>query len=132
MLGNGSLVRVYDAHTGVIDWEDSTSPPPGFSELFSAVDVSNKAVYVAGGTGADFLHSEFLVRAYDLASGALILEDRSHSSSDSLAAAIVAGKHRVVAVGWDSNVSNPFDLNFLVRDYDVKDIEAPGLVKKKK
>jgi outer membrane protein assembly factor BamB len=134
VLGNGSVVRVYDARTGVIDWEDSTTPPPGFFEIFSAVDVSNKAVYVAGGTGADFLHSEFLVRAYDLASGALILEDRSHSSSfdaGTHAAAIVAGKHRVVAVGWDSDASNPFDLNFLVRDYEVKDIEAPGLAKKK-
>ena len=124
--GTGALVRVYDAATGVVRWEDVRPLAPGLVEIYGSVDVSNKAIYVAGTAGESFGNRDFLVRAFDLRNGALLLDDRSHSSGrfGSFAAAIAVDQNRVFAVG--STFSETSSEDFLTRAYNVKDIEAPG------
>jgi outer membrane protein assembly factor BamB len=127
LTGTGTaIVRVYDAATGAVRWEDIRSPAPGLFEFYGTVDVSNKAIYVAGFIGEDepFGKRDFLVRAYDLRTGALLFDDRSHSSFGSSAAAIAVDRHRVFAVGYTVSETSNFDS--LSRAYNVKDIEAPG------
>jgi putative pyrroloquinoline-quinone binding quinoprotein len=46
--GPGLKVAAYNAKTGVVEWQDTTTPAPGFGELLLAVDVNSKAAYVAG------------------------------------------------------------------------------------
>jgi hypothetical protein len=119
-----AIVRVYDTATGAVRWEDITTPAPGSFEFYGSVGMSNKAIYVAGGIAAGpFGDRDFLVRAYDLRTGALLLDDGSHTSAESAAATIAVDQNRVFAVGYTSETSNA---DFLSRAYNVKDLEAPG------
>jgi hypothetical protein len=121
---SSAIVRVYDRATGAVRWKDITNPAPGFNEFYGSVGVSNKAIYVAGRIAAGpFGNRDFLVRAYDLRTGALLLDDPSHSSAESAAAAIAVYRNRVFAVGYTSETSNT---DFLSRAYNVKHLEAPG------
>lgn len=123
----GSLVRVYHAPNGKLEWQHVTTPQPGFQQTLAAVALSNDAVYVAGLAGEDFTYTEFLVRAYDLSRGRILFEDRSHRSSGSGSAAldIAVSATRVYAVGWASDSGSA---DFLIRAYDRIAIEPKGKI----
>ena len=122
--GRGSLVRVYHAANGRVLWQHLTMPNPGFRESLSAVDLSGDVAYVTGSSRQDFVYSEFLVRAYDLSNGTILLEDKSHrSGSGSSGRDIAVGLTQVYAVGESSDGSST---DFLIRAYDRRAIERKG------
>jgi hypothetical protein len=115
----GALVRVYHAPDGKVIWQDITPPALGFS----AVALSDKAVYVTGVSDQDHLYSKFLVRAYDLFEGNVLFEDRSHRSGRygySEGSISLLGITHVYAVGRASDGGSE---DFLIRAYDRKAIE---------
>jgi PQQ-like domain len=122
--GRGSLVRGYHAANGKLLWQHITTPDPGFRDLLSAVDLSNDVAYVTGSSGQDFGYSEFLVRAYDLSSGSILFEDKSHRSAfGSSGFDIAIGLTQVYAVGGTSDRGSA---DFLIRAYDRRTIERKG------
>jgi hypothetical protein len=119
--GQGSLVRVFHAATGKLKWQHLTTPNPGFRDLLSAVDLDNDVAYVTGNSSQDFGFSEFLVRAYDLSSGNILFEDKSHRSSrPSSGLDIAIGLTEVFAVGGASDGAST---DFVIRAYDRRTIE---------
>jgi glucose dehydrogenase len=117
-----SLLRSYAASTGRLIWENKTGiPDHSVSPL--ALDVGRGFIFMAGEVVKPFEYSEFLVRAYDAASGKLAWEDRAHRSASSAAFDVVVKGHRVFAVGWNMNLSNNTD--FLIRAYS-----TPGKLKR--
>ena len=118
----GSLVRVYHAPNGNVVWQHITAPQAGFQQALSAVALSNDVVYVTGISGQDFVYTEFLMRAYDLSKGKILLEDRSHRKGGvgSAGLDIAVSATRVFAVGWASDSGSA---DFLIRAYDRQAIE---------
>jgi outer membrane protein assembly factor BamB len=127
--GSALLVRAYDAPSGTIEWQDQTSVPPGSQDFATAVGLNNRAVYVAGSSGQDFLYSEMLVRGYDAVAGTLLWDDRSHRSLSPPGATAVdmaLGKNRLFVAGYALGVGTQFD--FVIRAYGVRnDGTAPQL-----
>ena len=113
----GSLIRAYHPADGTTAWEHITTPPPDFSEFFSAVALSDEAAYVTGSSGQDSGQSEFVVRAYELSRGRVLFDDRSHSSGGFGSAGfdIAVGATHVYAVGQASDSGSS---DFLIRAYD--------------
>jgi len=112
------LVRAYDARNGAMEWQDQTSVAPGFRDFAAAVALNDRAVYVVGSSGQDFVYSEMLVRSYAAEHGTLLWDDRSHRSAGGSSAVDVAlGKNRLFVAG--SALSD-----FVVRAYDIR---ADGL-----
>jgi outer membrane protein assembly factor BamB len=112
------LVRVYHAATGTVLWQDRTAPAP----VVRAVAVSDKAVYVTGYATQEDLWT-FLVRAYDLVSGQVLFDERSHESAPyggSAGFAIALGITHVYAVGRASDGGSQ---DFLIRAYARQAIE---------
>jgi hypothetical protein len=120
--GRGSLVRVYHSAEGKLIWEHRSTPDAGFYDSLSAVDLSDEVVYVTGTSGRDFNYSEFLVQAYDLSNGDILLDDKSHRSSrfPSSGSDIAVGPTLVYAVGGASDGGST---DFLIRAYDRRAIE---------
>jgi PQQ-like domain len=119
----GSLVRVYQSANGRVIWQHVSTPDAGFQESLSAVDVGNDVVYVTGTSGRDLSYSEFLVRAYDLSNGGILLEDKSHRSGGVFGSSgfdIALGITMVYAVGGASDRGSS---DFLIRAYDRRAIE---------
>ncbi len=118
----GSLIRAYHPADGTAAWQHITTPPAGFSELFSAVALGDEAAYVTGFSGQDFGPSEFVVRAYELSSGTVLFDDRSHRSGGLGSAGfdIAIGATHVYAVGRASDSGSS---DFLIRAYDRTAVE---------
>jgi PQQ-like domain len=119
----GSLVRVYQSANGRVIWQHRSTPDLGFQEYLSAVDLGNDVVYVTGTFSSDFSYSEFLVRAYDLSNGDILLDDKSHRSGGSFGSSgsdIAISPTIVYAVGAASDRGAS---DFLIRAYDRRAIE---------
>jgi glucose dehydrogenase len=112
-----NLLRSYEARTGELLWEDKTAIP-GHSVTPRALDVGRDFIFMAGEVTKPFEYSEFLVRAYDAASGKLAWEDRVLRSASSFAFDVAAKGFRVFAVGSTTNLSNNTD--FLIRAYSMR------------
>jgi len=125
-VGAGFAIRAYDANTGAIEWQENSATPPGFSEAVLAVDMNDKAVYVAGRSTQDFRYSELVVRAYEGRTGALLWDDRSHRTNAGVNtfADVALGKHRLFVAGFTFN--DAANADFLIRAYDVRKGAAAG------
>jgi len=89
----------------------------------SAVALSDDVAYVTGVSAEDFGSKEFVVQAYDLFGGTVLLDDRSHPSGGPLGSAgrsIAIGITHVYAVGWASDTGST---DFLIRAYNRSAIE---------
>ena len=110
------LVRVYDARDGAMEWQDQTSVAPGFLDFATAVALNDRAVYVVGSSGQDFVLPEMLVRSYAAKDGTLLWDDRSHRSVGApfgtTAVDVALGKNRLFVAGSA--------LDFVVRAYDIQ------------
>jgi hypothetical protein len=115
------MVRVFYVPNGVVLWQHITTPGPGFQDLLSAIALSDDVVYATGTSGQDFVSAEFVVRAYNLRNGKILLEDKSHrSTSGSSGFDIAVGSRQVYAVG---GISDRGSADFLIRAYDRGAIE---------
>jgi hypothetical protein len=90
----------------------------GFFENIHAIVLNENTVYAAGSAGQFFGNSEFLVRAYDVADGSLLWDDRSHASTETAAVDLALGKFRLFVAGYTSDGST--DADFLIRAYDAR------------
>ena len=116
--GQTRVVRSYDLITGSVEWQDLRT---GQGEFDLAIDLNDNVVGVAGFV-SDFQRftNEFMVRAYDAHTGALLWDDRSDRAGGegSVANSIVLGKNRLFAAGYATTESSERD--FLVRAFDIR------------
>jgi hypothetical protein len=86
------------------------------------VALSDNVAYVTGLSGQAFVSTEFLVRAFDLSTGKMLFDDKSHRSAGFGAAGldIAVSATRVYAVGWASDSGSA---DFLIRAYNPARIE---------
>jgi outer membrane protein assembly factor BamB len=123
MQQSALILNAYDAATGARRWEALTSPPVGVNDRGVAVASNGRAVYVCGGSSnaQNFEDSEFLVQAYDAATGTLLWDDRSHGSSYSRAVDLALGKNRLFVAGYATSTT----MDFVMRAYDIRG-DAPS------
>jgi glucose dehydrogenase len=126
------LVRVYNAKTGKLLWQDLVDKGGfGFPEGASDVTVRKGRAFVAGSGGSGCGPSvaapdncDFIVRAYALETGQLLWEDQLNRAPLDLADSIAAADHRVFAGGSGGNncdlSGGPATCGMIVRAYDAK------------
>jgi hypothetical protein len=112
------LIRVYEAKTGALLWEDQTDKA-GFNDAAYALAVGGGLVFAAGfGTNATG-NQDFLVRAYRATDGALVWEDQvDRAGFNDIAFTLAVGEGRVFAAGSGQRMAGHED--FLVRAYNAK------------
>lgn len=112
------LIRAYMARSGDFLWEDVFDVAGGFDEAL-AVAADGRQVLVAGGGTNAAGNFDFLVRAYDGRSGALLWRDQVDvAGSHDVAEAIATDGRRVFAAGGVTNALG--DLDLAVRAYDAR------------
>jgi hypothetical protein len=112
------LVRAYQANTGALLWEDQVDKAGDADRAF-ALAVGEGQMFAAGfGTNAAG-NQDFLVRAYDPKSGALLWEDQIDKAGgfDGVNALAVEGG-RLFAAGFGTNAAGNFDV--LIRAYEIQ------------
>jgi outer membrane protein assembly factor BamB len=115
------VVRAYEAGTGAVVWGDTLDAATG-----KAVSVGGEHLFVAGvipsedGTGLGY---DFLVRAYDAATGLLAWQDRLHGVGNRTNIALALdspadsfGGIRVYVAGFVTSAANNTD--YVVQAYD--------------
>jgi len=108
------LVRAYDGVTGALVWQDQFDLAAGDDEAL-ALAVAGKQLFV-GGSGENAAgDDDFLVRAYDGVTGALVWQDQVDGGNAEVLA-FTGGSGRVFAAGRLKNAAGDFD--FVVRAYD--------------
>ena len=116
--GSGAdiLVRAYDATTGNRIWEDVANK--GRDDFVQAIAAGAHGVYVVGyGGNVGPAPLDFLVRAYDKTSGALLWEDQVDNGGDDVAWRVATqGQMVFVAGSTSSSPSEPW--NMILRAYD--------------
>lgn len=118
-VGNSDwLVRTYDTTTGALLWQEQFDLARD-GEKASAVVIDRGSVFVAGeGTNAAG-DQDFLVRAYEAASGTLLWADqRDLAGGDDVARAIGVAKGRVFVAGEGMTATDFTDV--LIRAYDAQ------------
>jgi glucose dehydrogenase len=123
--GNCDLyVRAYEASTGAVLWEDRADYGGGADFAASAAAGGGRVVVVGYGTGPAG-DTDFWVRAYDGASGALLWEDRTDRAAGDDGAQSVEIRGRLVLVSGFASGDATCDIfsgtgncDFLVRAYD--------------
>ena len=110
------VVRAYKAQTGALLWDDHFDPA-GFGSIANAITAKGKRVFAAGfavtnvfpiGRGQDGSESEWVVRAYDAQTGALLWADHFDPGGGSgIANAITVKGNRVFAAGAGRSRSRP-------------------------
>jgi outer membrane protein assembly factor BamB len=112
------LVRAYQAKTGALLWEDQVDKAGDADRAF-ALAVGEGQVFAAGfGTNAHG-NQDFLVRAYDPKTGALLWENQvDRAGLDDAAVALAAGGGQVFAGGVGTHAAGNFDV--LIRAYEMK------------
>jgi glucose dehydrogenase len=116
--GSQFAVRVLDMRNGILQWQERSAAGAGFHEHALAVGINSDAVFIAGNSGQDFGNSQFLVQAYDAATGNLLWDDRSHASPQTTAVDLAVGKFRLFVAGSTTNSATGTD--FLIRVYDLR------------
>jgi outer membrane protein assembly factor BamB len=112
-------VRAYDARTGTVLWQDRIDEGPG--DRARHVAVHDGRAYVVGAVGgcSEFFETggdcDFLLRAYDARTGAVLWQDRLDLGTTDLGRAVAVAGGRVFAVGFGGDF---VDRDFLVRAYD--------------
>ena len=115
------VVRAHNAKTGALLWEDDVADAITTTPVTpDAMAVSGNLLFV-GAAVADinsniFAH-DFLLRAYDVRSGALMWTDTFHVQDGSGAAALTLGAGRLFAAGWDCD-DTVFNCHYHVRAYE--------------
>jgi glucose dehydrogenase len=112
------LVRAYDGRTGAVAWEDRVDPAGGWDTPLSVV-AGDAAVYVAGNVEDPLGTVAWLVRAYDLRSGALLWEDVHLDGSFASAETIALAGRQLVATGFGGTGCFP-DCTWITRSYDAR------------
>jgi outer membrane protein assembly factor BamB len=110
------FVRAYHAPTGTLLWESVWDA--GRDGLPRDIAASPSAVVVAGYGGNTPVHGSlnFVVRAYDPVSGAVLWEDQvDRSPDDSVASAVAIDRNRVFVAG---TTGTPSGQDLLLRAYD--------------
>ncbi len=121
-LGAGGYMGAYQAETGILMWEHQpVRTLDGSVDLPSAIDAGSGQVFVTGTSSVALKSATWYVRAYDLTSGALLWDDRSHRGRvfGTKPFDLVVADGRVFAVGASTAFEDPTNSNFLVRAYSV-------------
>ena len=109
------LVRAYDAGTGEVLWSKQWDLAGG-NDFAIRIAVSGNQVFVAGsGTNASG-NFDWLVRAYDAGTGAVLWTDQWDLGGYGSANALAISANQVFVAGVGHNASGNFD--WLVRAYD--------------
>jgi hypothetical protein len=112
------VVRSYDAETGAPLWTE-TFDGDGGSDFAPSIFALKSRVFVAGWTADAEANTDFLVRAHDAETGALLWQDLSDGPGDFDWARDLAGRGRfLVAVGQSGFQGGGLDE--VVRVYDAK------------
>jgi outer membrane protein assembly factor BamB len=116
--GLAFIVRSYDAVGGALIWRDVFSGEGGIAQPI-ALEVAGGRVLACGYalTGEPAFEPDFIVRAYESGTGALVWQDRPHHDGGDFAAAVAAAGGRVVAVGTVGDAVGEQDI--LVRAYEL-------------
>ena len=110
------FIRVYDAATGRVLWQDQYDHE-GDQDWAFAVVAQGGHVYAAGQlTTAEFAPI-FFVRSYNLHTGAIAWEDRVEGDGLTVANGLAASAGRLFAAGAIQDGANS---DFLVRAYDAQ------------
>ena len=115
---NDYLVRAYNSESGALLWEDQLDKAGG-SDVAIGVTVKGNRVFVAGLGTNSAGNEDFLVRAYNAKTGALLWEDQFDKAGlDEVAGSIVARGNRVFVGGSGIRDAAVGDLDFVLRAYD--------------
>lgn len=109
-------VLAFDAFSGRLLWDSDYKASGGLGSAANAIAVQGNMVFAGGvvTTGADFGQTDYLVRAYNLSTGASVWQDRSPAGGYyDLITSIAAQGDRVIAVGGRF-------FNFIARGYDTQ------------
>ena len=103
------LLRAYHATDGALVWEDRVDQA-GFDDTAFALTVGEGRVFAAGSGQRAAGNEDFLVRAYDAKSGALLWEDQVDKAGgfDGVNALAVE-RGRLFAAGFVTNAAGNFD-----------------------
>jgi hypothetical protein len=112
------LVRAYRVADGALVWEDQLDRA-GFNDTALALAVGQGRVFAAGSGQRTAGNEDFLVRAYNAKTGALLWEDQVDpvGGFDGVNALAVEGG-RLFAAGFITNAAGNFDA--LLRAYEAK------------
>ena len=119
--GISLLVQAHDAKTGAVRWEDAV--PDAFLNLnandFDDLAVGAKMLVVAGGvaTSDPMFGSDYLLRAYDKQTGAMMWVDHLHTQAGGQASRLGFSGDRLFAYGCDCDETF-FNCTGGVRAYD--------------
>jgi outer membrane protein assembly factor BamB len=123
------FVRAHDAGTGHLLWQDQVSPAFASAQA-AALSLHGDRLVAVGGlnTSASPRNQDWLVRAYDAATGTILWQDIADKGISPLevpAALAVAG-HRVIVAGIGGATCNfataaPDNCDAIVRGYDLED-----------
>jgi glucose dehydrogenase len=113
------LVRAYDPKSGALRWEDRLDRA-GFNDVAEALAVQGGRVFAAGSSERGAGNQDFLIRAYDAKTGAVLWEDQSDTAGrNDVAFALAVGAGEVFAAGFGTNAAGNQD--FLIRAYHATD-----------
>ncbi len=118
--GNGDLiVRAYEANTGVPLWTDAFDLA-GESDFATRIAVLGSRVFIAGHASDALGNTDFLVRAYDADTGALVWQDLSDGPGNFDNASALDGRGNLLYVTgrMGSGMGLVGDLQAVVRAYD--------------
>ncbi len=117
LASNSLLVRAYDARTGAILWEDKV--PDAMNWYTRTLAAEGHLLFVGGSILNATDNLDFMVRAYDTQTGALVWMDQVDQQVLESATAFVATGDRLFAAGWDCDASG-FNCHDIVRAYDAQ------------
>ena len=117
------FIQAYDANTGEILWQDQHDIAGSVDDA-RAITAAGGLVFAVGGGRNVAGNTDFLVRAYDAATGILLWQDQfDRGQGNDYAHAIVAKAGQLFAAGFDQEAGTGFPgthSDFVVRAYDVK------------
>lgn len=111
-------VKVYNLGTGALLWSDSYDLAGGF-DFTSGLAVSGNTLFVAGSSETSSLDLDWMVRAYDVATGQMLWTMRYNLDyRDDMAQGLVVSGRQVYVHGYGINTDNNMD--WLVRGFKTR------------
>jgi outer membrane protein assembly factor BamB len=117
LASNALLVRAHDARTGAVAWEEQV--PDAMNWYTRSLAAQGDLLFVAGSMLKSPDNLDFMVRAYDAQTGALVWIDQVDQQVVESATALSATGDRLFVAGWDCDASF-FNCHDLVRAYDAQ------------
>ena len=111
------VIRAYDSRTGALLWQDLLDPGGGLLNRFEYLATSGDTVFAVGTMRKSPGNGDWIVRAYDMSTGALVWQDQFDRAGRNDRARSVAVAGDRVVVGGISARPGDFGL-FYVRAYD--------------